>query len=84
LKYGPDEGRVVGSLIEVFYHSRFYDFGNTIPHCLKSFEERPESLIILARNGFEVSWLRRFVRERMEVCDEPATEVTLVVDAVSR
>jgi hypothetical protein len=84
LKYGPDKGRVVGSSIEVFYHSRFYDFGNTIPHCLKSFEERPECLIILACNGFEVPWLRRFVRERLEVCDEPATEGTPVVDAVPR
>jgi hypothetical protein len=27
LKYGPDEGRIVGSPIEVFNHSRFGDFG---------------------------------------------------------
>jgi hypothetical protein len=70
LKYGSDEGQVVGSLIEVFYHNRLYDFGNTVPHCLKYFEERPESLIILAPNGFEVPWLRWFVGERLEVHDD--------------
>jgi hypothetical protein len=51
LKYGPDKGRVVGSPIEVFNHSSLSDFRNTIPHCLKSFEERSESLIILTPTG---------------------------------
>jgi hypothetical protein len=37
----------------------------------------------LALNGFEVPWLRRLVRERLEVGDEAPTEVALVVDAVS-
>jgi hypothetical protein len=55
-----------------------------VPHRLKPFEERSERLIILAPNGFEVPWLCRFIGERLEVCDKPATEVTLVVDAVSR
>jgi hypothetical protein len=84
LKYGPDKGQVVGFPVEVFYHIHFCDFGNTVPHCLKSFEERLESLIIMVPNGFEVPWLCRFVGERLEVHDEPATEVTPVVDAVSR
>jgi hypothetical protein len=39
LKYGPNKGRVVGSPIEVFNHSRLSDLGNTVPHCLKPFEE---------------------------------------------
>jgi hypothetical protein len=39
LKYVPGKGRVVGFPIEVFNHIRLSDFGNTIPHRLKSFEE---------------------------------------------
>jgi hypothetical protein len=58
LKYGPDESWVIGSPIEIFNHCRLSNFGNTIPHCLKSFEERSKSLIILTPNGFEVPWLR--------------------------
>jgi hypothetical protein len=54
------------------------------PHRLKSFEERWEGFIVLAPNGFEVPWLRRFIGERLEVRDKPATEVALVVDVVSR
>jgi hypothetical protein len=84
LKYGPDEGRVVGSPIEVFNHSCFSDLRNTVPHLLKSFEERSESLIILVPNRFEVPWLRRFIGERLEVHDKPMTQVTPVIDAVSR
>jgi hypothetical protein len=76
LEYGLDEGRVVGSSIEVFNHSRLSDFGDAVPHCLKSFEERSEGLVILAPNGFEVPWLRWFIGERLEVHDKPATEVT--------
>jgi hypothetical protein len=48
LKYGPNKDRVVGSPIEVFNHSRFSDFRDAVPHCLKPFEERLESPIILA------------------------------------
>jgi hypothetical protein len=84
LKHGPDKGRVIGSPIEVFNHSRLSDFGNSVPHCLKSFEERLESFIILSSNGFEVPWLCRFIGERLKICNKPAAEVTLIVDAVSR
>jgi hypothetical protein len=38
----------------------------------------------LAPDGFEVPWLRRLIRGRLEVGDEPPTEVTPIVDAVSR
>jgi hypothetical protein len=58
LEYGSDEGRVVGSPIEVFNYGCLIDFRDAVPHCLKSFEERSEGLIILAPNGFEVPWLR--------------------------
>jgi hypothetical protein len=39
LKYGSEEGRVVGSSIEVFNHSHLSDFGDAVPHRLKPFEE---------------------------------------------
>jgi hypothetical protein len=39
LKYGSEEGRVVGSSIEVFNHSHLNDFGDAVPHRLKPFEE---------------------------------------------
>jgi hypothetical protein len=42
-----------------------------------------ECFISLAPDGFEVPWLRWLVRERLEVGDEPLTEVTRIVDAVS-
>jgi hypothetical protein len=54
-----------------------------ISHGLKSFEVRPESLVPSALDGFEVTWLRRFVRERLKVGDEALTEVAPVIDAVS-
>jgi hypothetical protein len=41
-----------------------------------------ECFIPLEPNGFEVPWLRRLVRERLEVNDEPPTKVTPIVDAV--
>jgi hypothetical protein len=84
LMYGSDKGRVVGSPIEVFNHSRLSDFENSVPHRLKSFEKRSESFIILLSDGFEVPWLCRFIREGLEIQDKPAAEVTPVVDAVSR
>jgi hypothetical protein len=84
LEYGSDEGLVVGSTIEVFNHNHLSDFRDAIPHHLKSFEERLEGFIVLAPNGFEVPWLRWFIGERLEVRDKPATEVALVIDAVSR
>jgi hypothetical protein len=39
LEYGSDEGRVIGSLIEVFNYGCLSDFGDVVPHCLKPFEE---------------------------------------------
>jgi hypothetical protein len=77
-------GQRPGHPIEVVNHSRISDFRNTIPHHLKSFEEQLESFIILPSNGFEVPWLCRFIRERLEIRDKPAAEVTPIVDAVSR
>jgi hypothetical protein len=84
LEYGSNEGRVVGSPIEVFNYIRLNNFGDAVPHCLKSFKERSEGLIILAPNGFDVPWLHRLIEERLEVRDKPTTEVTPIVDAVSR
>jgi hypothetical protein len=84
LKYGPNKGQVVRSPVEIFNHSHFSDFEDAVPHRLKPFEEQSESLIILAPNGFEVPWLCQFIGERLEVRDKPATEVTPVIDAVSR
>jgi hypothetical protein len=83
LQYGSDEGRVIRSPVEVLDYCCFHNLGDMISQRLKSFEVRPESLIPLALNGFEVPWLRRLVRERLEVGDEAPTEVALVVDAVS-
>jgi hypothetical protein len=82
LKYGSNEGRVIGSPIEVLDHCYFRNLGDTISHGLKPFEVRPESLIPSAPDGFEVPWLRRLVGERLEVGDEAPTEVAPVVDVV--
>jgi hypothetical protein len=84
LEYCSEEGRVVGSLVEVLNYSRLSDFRDKVPHCLKSFEERPEGLIILVPNGFEVPWLHRLIGERLEVRDKPVTKVTPIVNVVSR
>jgi hypothetical protein len=59
LKYGSDEGRVIGSPIEVLDHRCFRNIGDTISHGLKPFEVRPESLIPSVPDGFEVPWLQR-------------------------
>jgi hypothetical protein len=42
-----------------------------------------ESFIVLALDGFEIPRLRRFVRERLEVCDKPTAEISPVVNAMS-
>jgi hypothetical protein len=84
LKYDSDEGRVIGSPIEVLDHCCFRNFEDTISHSLKSFEVRPENLISSVPDGFEVPWLRRFVGERLKVSDEAPTEVAPVIDVVSR
>jgi hypothetical protein len=60
LKYGSDESRIVGSPIEVFDHSHLSDLRDTVPHCLKPFEERMKSFIILSPNGFEILWMCRY------------------------
>jgi hypothetical protein len=84
LEYGSDEGRFVGSPIEVFNYDCLSDFGDVVPHCLKSFEERLEGLIIPSSDGFELLWMRRLIGKRLEVHDKPATEVTPIVDVVPR
>jgi hypothetical protein len=38
LKYGSDEGRVIGSMIEVLDHGCLRNLGDTISHGLKPFE----------------------------------------------
>jgi hypothetical protein len=38
LEYGSDEGRVIGSPVEVFNYRRLGDFGDAIPHGLKPLE----------------------------------------------
>jgi hypothetical protein len=81
LEYGPDEGRVVGTPVEVFNYGRFSDFRDAVPHCLKPIEEQSEGLIFLVPDGFEVPWLRQLVGERLEICDEAMTEDAPIVDA---
>ena len=83
LQYGSDEGRVIGSSVEVLDHGRLRDLGDTISHGLKPFEVRPESLIPPTLDGFEVPRLRWLVGEGLEVGGETSTEVSPVVDAVS-
>ena len=38
LQYGSDEGRVIGSSVEVLDHGRLRDLGDTISHGLEPFE----------------------------------------------
>jgi hypothetical protein len=38
LEYGSDEGRVIGSPVEVFNHRRLDDFGDAVPRGLKPLE----------------------------------------------
>jgi hypothetical protein len=83
LEYGSDEGRVIGSPVEVFNHRCLSDFGDVVPHCLKSLEVRPEGFIALEPDGFEVPWLCCLVREGLEVGDEMPTEVAPIIDALS-
>jgi hypothetical protein len=84
LQYGSDEGRVIGSPVEVLDHCCFSDLRDAISHGLKPLEVRPKSLIPSASDGFEVPWLRRFVEEGLEVGDKTPTEVAPIIDAVSR
>jgi hypothetical protein len=84
LQYGSDEGRVVGSSVEVLDHGRLRDLGGAISHGLEPFEVRSESFVPPALDGFEVPWLRWFVGEGLKIGGEASTEVAPVVDAVSR
>jgi hypothetical protein len=84
LQYGSDEGRVVRSSVEVLDHGRLRDLGDAISHGLEPFEVRSESFVPPALDGFEVPWLRWFVREGLKIGGEASTEVAPVVDAVSR
>jgi hypothetical protein len=83
LQYGSDEGRVIGSSVEVLDHGCLRDLGDTISHGLEPFEVRPKSFVPPTLDGFEVPWLRRFVGEGLEIGGEASTEVAPVVDAVS-
>jgi hypothetical protein len=83
LQYGSDEGRVIGSSVEVLDHGRLRDLGDTISHSLEPFEVRTESFVPPTLDGFEVPWLRWFVEEGLKVGGEASTEVAPVVDAVS-
>jgi hypothetical protein len=83
LEYGSDEGRVIGSPVEVFDHRCLDDFEDAVPHGRKPLEVRSEGFLALAPDGFEVPWLRRLIGEGLEVGDEALTEVILIVDAVS-
>jgi hypothetical protein len=84
LQYGSDEGRVVRSPVEVLNHCCLSDLGDTVSHGLKPLEVRPKCFIVPMPDGFEVPWLRRLVGEGLKVGDEMPTEVTPIVDAVSR
>jgi hypothetical protein len=83
LQYGSDEGRVIGSSVEVLDHGCLRDLRDTISHGLEPFEVRPESFVSPALDGFEVPRLRRFVGEGLKIGGEASTEVAPVVDAVS-
>ena len=83
LEDGPNEGRVIGSSIEILDHSRLRDLRNVVPHCLESLEERAEGLVALELDGIDVPRLRRFVGERLEIRDKPMAEVFPFVDEVS-
>jgi hypothetical protein len=54
LKYNSDENRIIGSPIEFFDHSCLSNLEDTVPHYLKSSEERAESFIFLALDGFDI------------------------------
>jgi hypothetical protein len=84
LQYGSDEGRVIGSPVEVLNHCCLSDLGDTISHGLKPFEVRPKCFIPSMPDGFEVQRLRRLVGEGLEVGDKTPTEVAPIVDVVPR
>jgi hypothetical protein len=83
LQYDPNEGRVIGSPVEIIDYLYLGDFGDAISHGLKPLEVCSKRFIPLAPDGFEVPWLRLLVREGLKVGDELPTEVAPIVDAVS-
>jgi hypothetical protein len=84
LQYGSDEGRVIGSPVEVLNHYCLSDLGDAISHGLKSFEVRLKRFVPSAPDGFEVPWLSRLVGEGLEVGNKTLTEVAPIVDAMTR
>jgi hypothetical protein len=84
LQYGSDEGRVVRPPVEVLDHCCLIDLGDAIPHGLKPLEVWSKCFVPLASDGFEVPWLCRLVGEGLEVGNKAPTEVTPIIDAVSR
>jgi hypothetical protein len=83
LQYGSNEDQVIRSPVEILNHYCLSDLGDMIYHGLKPLDVGPKCFIAPAPDGFEVQWLRRLVREELEVGDEMPTEVTPIVDAVS-
>jgi hypothetical protein len=84
LQYGSDESQVIRSPVQVLNHCCLGDFGDAISHGLKPLGVRPKCFIPPAPDGFEVPWMRRLVREGLEVGDEAPTEVALIINAVLR
>jgi hypothetical protein len=84
LEDSSDESRVVGSSIEIFNHGCLGNLGDAVPHHLKSSEERAESFVVLAFDGFEIPLLHRLVGEGLEVRDKLAVEISPIVDVMSR
>jgi hypothetical protein len=84
LHYGSDEGRVIGSSVEILNHCCLSDLGDAISHGLKPLEVRPKCFIPSAPDRFEVPQLCRLVGEGLKVGDEAPTEIAPIVDAVSR
>jgi hypothetical protein len=83
LQFGSDEGRVIGSSVEILNHCCLSDLGDAISHGLKPLEVRPKCFIPPAPDGFEVPRLRRLVGEELKVGDEAPTEIAPIIDAVS-
>jgi hypothetical protein len=83
LQYGSDEGRVIGSLVEIFDYRCLGDFGDAISHGLKPLEVFPKCFIALSPDGYEVPRLRRLVREGLEFDDESPAEVAPIINAMS-
>lgn len=81
---GPDEGRVIGLVVEILDHDCLCHIRNVVHHGLKALLEREEGLVVLALDGFEVPGLCWFVGKRLNVCNERIIEVIPIVDAVAR